>query len=114
MRQVTGTVMKITVRLMIVSLRQVTNCMACDCESGDKDYDEDNCYVDDSESEACDCEAGDCDLGDRGCEVVDCETGEWEAGDNDCEAGDYEAGPNTCEYSPYCCGDPGWNVEICT
>ena len=85
MSQVTGTVMMITVRLMIVSLRQVTNC-----------------------------EAGDCDAVDRGCAVVDCETSEWEAGDNDCEAGDYEAGPYTCEYSPYCCGDHGWNVEICT
>ena len=44
--------MKITVRLMTVSLRQVTNCVAGDCEASDKDFDEDNCEVDDSESEA--------------------------------------------------------------
>ena len=60
------------------------------------------------------CEYGDCEAGDRACEVGDCETGEWEVGNRDCEAGDCEAGPHTCEYSPYCCGDPGWNVEICT
>ena len=52
MRQVTGTVMKINVRLMTVSLRQVTNCVAGDCEAADRDCDEGNCEVDDSESEA--------------------------------------------------------------
>ena len=44
--------MKITVRLMTMSLSQVTNCVAGDCEASDRDCDEDNSEVDDSESEA--------------------------------------------------------------
>ena len=39
MRQVTGTMMKITVRLMTMSLSQVTNCVAGDCEAADGDCD---------------------------------------------------------------------------
>ena len=38
-RQVTGTVMKITVRLMTDGLRQMTNCVAGDCEAADRDCD---------------------------------------------------------------------------
>ena len=37
-----------------MSLRQVTNCVAGDCEAADRDCDEDNYEVDDSESEAVD------------------------------------------------------------